>query len=274
MCFGGFLGVRFAVQNVVSMLRNALKSVPGVNIQAGRIDISIIPPRLDVDSIYIAKKRSRTALLELTQLHIEPDYSVLLSGKLGASVSAKSHGGKIEGHVVTGSFDLTTIAAGLDIKKLSLARVPYLASMDKKTQGTATLHLEYDGSIQDVRKAEGRLVAAGSNLRIKNPVPIIKKECFEDMVVTTTVDFDGTSLKVDNFRLREKTMRSDVKGSMKLNMRNIIDSKVSMRSSLYIPPQELIVELLDPKAVKRLESGDAIDVSINGRLASPAIVMK
>ncbi|WP_082936413.1 type II secretion system protein GspN [Halodesulfovibrio spirochaetisodalis] len=273
--FSAFLGMRMAEHDAVPMLRNALASIPAVNIQPGKIDLSFFPPRLEVDSVYFAKKRSRNALVELNDLIITVDYGSLFTGRLGVDVSALCYGGKITAHAETGSlFDVSTVSAVVDIKNQPLGKIPFLRMQDPDLKGKGTVHVQYSGSTQDITKGEGRLTLAGSGLRFKNPVPIIKKERFEEMVVTASAALDGSTLTVKDFTVREKTMRGNVKGSMKMNLKNIIDSKVSMKSRLFIPPKDLIVELLDANAVNRLKAGEEITVSINGRLASPTIIMK
>lgn len=273
--FSAFLGLRMAEQDAAPMLRKAITSVPAVNIQPGKIDLSFFPPRLEIDSVYFAKKRSRNALAELKDVIITLDYGSLLSGKLGANFSATGYGGKIKAHGMTGSFfDISTVSAVLEIKNQSFGQIPYLKALDPDMKGTGTVHLAYSGSTQDITKGEGKLTLAGSGLYFRNPVPVIQKENFENMVVTASAAFDGSSLTVDDFSVRDKTLRGNVKGSMKVNMNNIVDSKVSFKSNLFIPPKDLVVELLDPNAVKRLEAGEDITVSINGRIAAPTIIMK
>ena len=271
---GLFLGVRIAEQNAEPTITAALKKVQPVKIAATGIKVSFIPPSLSASTFTIKDKRSRKVLYTIEKFKAVPSFSNILSGSIGVDVTGKAYGGKLAVHAQSGSmFDFNTAKLNAELKNQSLGAIPAVRSFDKKAKGKGSVFVSYSGSTKDLKKGSGSLKVSGKDIQLRNPVPVLKMKSFENVNLDGAIKFKGLNCNIEQFALTSKKIRTTLKGSATLNLRNINKTKLALSSKLFIPHTELVTALFDKRAIARLKNNKDLYLSIKGEVRNPKLDM-
>lgn len=267
-----FLGVHVFEDKMEVVFSEAMSGVSAVHLEPEGVTLSLIPPKLQMDALTISDPKTKGLLYELQRVTVTPELLPLFSGRAKVNATSASYGGGIDVTVTSGAlFDFDSVDVTVDIVKQSLDRVPFLIALDRRVKGTGNIHLALTGSIQDILHSRGTVKIDGKNLRISNPVPLVKMSTFEKMTLAGALQFDGTKLDISKLSLRGDKLASHVKGTANVNIRNLLRSKVTLSSSLFIPPEKLVTTFIDHKSLMKLKAGKEVAVKISGEVSRPKI---
>ena len=272
VAFALFLGVHVFEDKMETLFCDALSGSSAVRVEPEGVTLSLIPPKLQMDALSISDPKTRGLLYELQRITVTPELLSLFSGRVRLNATSASYGGGIDATVTSGNlFDFNSVDVTLDVVKQSLDRVPFLIALDGRVKGTGNVHLAFTGPVQDILRSRGTVKIDGKNLRISNPVPLVKVSTFEKMTLAGALQFDGTKLDISRLSLTGDKLASHVKGTAKVNIKNLLRSKVALSSSLFIPPEKLVTTFIDNKSLKKLKAGKEVAVQISGEVSRPKI---
>lgn len=274
VAFGLFLGIHVFEDKMEVSFREALSGISAVHVEPEGVTLSLIPPKLQMDALSISDPKTKHLLYELQRVTVIPELLTLFSGRVKLNATSASYGGGIDATVTSGAlFDFDSVDVTVDIVRQSLDRVPFLTALDGRVKGTGNVHVALTGSVQDILRSRGTVKIDGKNLRISNPVPLVKLSTFEKMTLAGALQFDGTKLDISKLSLTGNKLASHVKGTANVNVGNLLRSKVALSSSFFIPPEKLVTTFIDNKALAKLKSGKEVAVRISGEVSRPKISM-
>ena len=275
LTFSLFLGVHVAEDALEISFHEGVRSIKAVKIETEGVSLSLLPPRMKLDTLLISDVKSKNLLYEMQRVVITPKLSALLTGTAELSLTSASYGGGVRLDVSSGSFfDFETIDVDLKIMQQSLERIPFVAALDPRVGGTGDVHLVYSGSPQKIEQGQGTLNVTGKNLRVTNPVPLVKISVFEKMGLTGTLAYNKGNLNIKSVKVAGKPINGELQGTAKLNLKNLYRSNVALRTSLFVQPNKLVQTLVDKKSLNKLKAGKRVKIAINGQVTNPRFALK
>lgn len=275
LTFSLFLGVHVAEDALEVSFHEGVRSIKAVKIETEGVSLSLLPPRMKLDTLFISDAKSKNLLYEMQRVVITPKLSALFTGIAELNLTSASYGGGVKLTASSGSFfDFDKIDVDLKIMQQSLERIPFVASFDPRFGGTGDVHLVYSGSPQKIEQGKGTLKVTGKNLRVTNPVPLVKVPFFEKMGLTGALAYNNGNLNIKSVKIAGKPVNGELQGTAKLNLKNIFRSNVALRTSLFVQPDKLVQTLVDKKSLKKLKAGKRVKIAINGQVTNPRFALK
>ena len=275
LTFSLFLGVHVAEDALKLSFYEGVHSVKAVKIETEGVSLSLLPPRMKLDTLLISDAKNKNLLYEMQRVVITPKLSSLFTGTAELSLTSASYGGGVSLVVSSGSFfDFEKIDVDLNIMQQSLERIPFVTAYDPRVGGTGDVHLVYSGSPQKIEQGQGTLRVTGKNLRVTNPVPLVKIPVFDKMGLTSTLVYNNGNLNIKSVKIAGKPVNGELQGTAKLNLKNLLRSNVALRTSLFVQPDKLVQALVDKKSLKKLKAGKRVKIAINGKLTNPRFALK
>lgn len=275
LTFSLFLGVHVAEDTLEQSFHKGLRSIKAVRIETEGMSLSLLPPRVKLETLLISDAKSKNLLYEMQRVVIVPKLSALLTGTAELNLTSASYGGGVKLTATSGAFfDFEKVDIDLRMIQQSLERIPFVAALDSRIGGTGDAHLVYSGSPQKIEKGQGTLKFTGKNLRLTNPVPLVKIPVFEKMGLTGSLAYNNGNLKINSVKVAGKPVNGELQGTAKLNLKNPYRSNVALRTSLFVKPDKLVQTLVDKKSLKQLKAGKRVKIAINGQLTNPRFALK
>lgn len=275
LAFSLFLGVHVAEDALELSFHEGVRSIKTVKIETEGVSLSLLPPRMKLDTLLISDAKSKNLLYEMQRVVITPKLSALFTGTAELSLISASYGGGVKLTASSGSFfDFEKIDVDLKIMQQSLERIPFVASFDPRVGGTGDVHLVFSGPPQKIEQGKGLLSVTGKNLRITNPVPLVTVPFFDKMGLTGTLAYNNGNLNIKSVKVAGKPVNGELQGTAKLNLKNLFRSNVALRTSLFVQPDKLVQTLVDQKSLKKLKAGKRVKIAINGQVTNPRFALK
>ena len=275
LTFSLFLGVHVAEDALELSFHEGVRSIKAVKIETEGVSLSLLPPRMKLDTLLISDAKSKNLLYEMQRVVITPKLSALFTGTAELSLISASYGGGVKLTVSSGSFfDFEKIDVDLKIMQQSLERIPFVALFDPRVGGTGDVHLVFSGPPQKIEQGKGILSVAGKNLRVTNPVPLVKVPFFDKMGLTGTLAYNNGNLNIKSVKVAGKPVNGELQGTAKLNLKNLFRSNVALRTSLFVQPDKLVQTLVDQKSLTKLKAGKRVKIAINGQVTNPRFALK
>lgn len=275
LTFSLFLGVHLAEDALELSFHKGVRGIKAVRIETEGVSLSLLPPRMKLDSLLISDAKSKNILYKMQRVVITPKLSALLIGIAELSLTSASYGGGVKLTASSGSFfDFEKIHVDLKLMQQALERIPFVTSFDPRVGGTGDVHLVYSCSPQKMEQGQGTLRVTGKNLRLTNPVPLVKVLVFDKMGLTGSLAYNNGNLTIKSVKLAGKPVNGELQGTARLNVKNPTRPKVALRTSLFVQPDKLVQTLVDKKSLKKLKAGKRVKIAINGQLTSPRFALK
>ncbi|SHJ27591.1 type II secretion system protein N [Halodesulfovibrio aestuarii] len=270
-----FLGVHVGKDALKRSFYESVRGIRGVNIGADGVSLSLLPPYMKLDSLFISDASGQRLLYGMQRVVIKPKLSALLTGKAELDLTAASYGGGVRLAVSSGSFfDFEKVDVHLNLVQQSLDSIPFVAELDSRVGGTGNAYLTYSGSLQNMQLGKGTLKIEGTHLRATNPVPLLNVSVFDNLGLTGAFVYNNGKLNVNSVKLAGKPLNADLHGSATLNWRSLLHSNVTLESSLFVQPDSLVKGLVDNNVLKTFKAGKRAKIAISGQLTNPRLALK
>jgi type II secretion system protein N len=264
---------KFPYNDVKSYAIKAIENSYPVNVVIDKVSYSF-PLNFNLENVDIKDKESKKSLLKLDKIRLSANPMALLSNHQSINYFIQTpYKSRLNGSVVfdkssntINSFELYLIKLQMDKLKQYLGK----SFMFFDLSGLANGKIDFEGNISRLSDSYGTL-----NLRIKGinfalKIPFSKFKDLKDISINGIFKLKNNNLSISG-KIKQKYLKSDINGSIKINNRDLSRSRIDMKIELKVDPYVIDKRLMPKKMLNKIMRGQKIVIKISRNLQNPAI---